>query len=167
MSKRVSNGVVAEEQVVADIVVGVREEVGADGGGDDFAAIVVGECRINGRDARYPSSTSGWTRERVKGIEVGVDKGRIEVGGAIRHETAAVIIAVDDAADRVARRRCNRVTLVITSIVRVGDGEGTASSVRGGDARKVAVVIVGVADAAFGFVVDSESIADRTVEGIV
>ena len=43
MSERVSNGVVAEEQVVADVVVGMREEVRADGGGDDFAAAVVGE----------------------------------------------------------------------------------------------------------------------------
>ena len=41
MSERVSNGVVAEEQVVADVVVDVREEVRADGGGDDFAAVVV------------------------------------------------------------------------------------------------------------------------------
>ena len=43
MSERVSNGVVAEEQMVADVVVDMREEVRADGGGDDFAAVVVGE----------------------------------------------------------------------------------------------------------------------------
>ena len=55
MSERVSNGVVAEEQVVADVVVSMREEVRADGGGDDFAAVVVGEYGINGRDARCPS----------------------------------------------------------------------------------------------------------------
>ena len=43
MGECVSIGVVAEEQMVADVVVGVREEVRADGGGDDFAAAVVGE----------------------------------------------------------------------------------------------------------------------------
>ena len=45
--------------MVADVVVGVREDVGANGGGDDLAAVVVGECRINGRSARCPSGTDG------------------------------------------------------------------------------------------------------------
>ena len=45
--------------MVADVVVGVREDVGANGGGDDLAAVVVSKCRINGRDARCPSGTDG------------------------------------------------------------------------------------------------------------
>ena len=44
VGERVGDGVVAEEQMVADVVVGVRKVVRADGGGKDFRTSVVGEC---------------------------------------------------------------------------------------------------------------------------
>ncbi len=53
---RVCHVVVAKEQLVADVIVHMCKVVRADGGGDDLAAIVVGECGVNGRAARCPSS---------------------------------------------------------------------------------------------------------------
>ena len=55
MGEGVGYGIVAKEQMVADVVVGMREEIGADGGGDDFAAVVIGESCVNGQDARCAS----------------------------------------------------------------------------------------------------------------
>ena len=43
VSKSIGRGVVAEEQMVTDVVVSVREEVRADGGGKDFGTVVVDE----------------------------------------------------------------------------------------------------------------------------
>jgi len=134
---RVCHGVVAEEQMAADVVVGVCKLVRADGGGEDLAAVVVGERGYNGRDARCPSSTRHRARERVKGIAVGIDRGGIEVGCAVRHKVAAEIVAINDATDGVAGRRCKRIAVVVAGVVRVGDGEGASCRVRGGDARDV------------------------------
>ena len=56
MGERIGGCVIAKEQMVADVVVCVSEEVGADGGGKDFGTVVVGEEGCNGQDARCPSS---------------------------------------------------------------------------------------------------------------
>ena len=67
----VGHGVVAEEQMVADVVIGVGEELGADCGGKDFRTVVIGESRINGRDARCPSGADCRAGEGVKDVGVG------------------------------------------------------------------------------------------------
>ena len=57
-------GVCGVERLVADVVVGMREEVCADLRRDDFAAVVVGEGGGNGRDARCPSGGETGCRSR-------------------------------------------------------------------------------------------------------
>ena len=74
MRERVGRQVVAEKDMVADVVVGVGVEVRADGGGDNLAAVLVGEISVNGRDARCPSSTGCRAGERVKGVCIGIDQ---------------------------------------------------------------------------------------------
>ena len=163
----VGHGIVAEEQMVTDVVVGMGKEISADSGRNDFATVVVGEGRVNGQDTRCPSRARHRAGEGVKGITVGVDKRGIEVGCAVRHEVAAVLIAADSAPDRIAVQRRDRVAVAVPGNVRVGDGEGSSGRVRGSDARQVAIVIVGVTEAALGLVVDGKGKADRAVKGIV
>ena len=163
----VGYGIVAKEQMVADVVVGVREEVGANGGRDNFAAVVIGESGVNGQDARCPSGTSYGAGERVKDVGIGINSGGIERGGAVRHEAASVIVAVNDATDRIAVRHRDRVAVAVAGNVGVGNGEGTSGGVRGRDARKVAVGIVAVTDSTSWLVVNGEGETGRAVERIV
>jgi len=95
VGESVGHGIITKKHLVADVVVHMCKEVSAEGGGDNLAAVVVGESGINRRDARCPSRARRRAGERVKGIAVGVDKRRIEVGCAVRHEVAAALIAVD------------------------------------------------------------------------
>ncbi len=60
--------------MVADVVVGVREEVGADGGRKDFGAVVIDEGGGNGQDARCPSRARRGAREGVGGIVIRINR---------------------------------------------------------------------------------------------
>ena len=74
MGEGVGNGVVGEESLVADVIVGVRKEIGADGGDDNLAAVVVGKRGLNGLAARSTGNTRSRAGKSVEGVGVRFDK---------------------------------------------------------------------------------------------